>query len=55
MVNKQAKIKKKWVTLKDTVVIQSSVFRPGSDSESTLKEDQQSYEVWIIVQKSIFQ
>lgn len=32
------------MTLKDIVVTQSSVFRLGSDSQSTLREDQQSNE-----------
>lgn len=32
------------MTLKDIVVTQSSVFGLGSDSQSTLREDQQSKE-----------
>lgn len=40
------------MTLKDIVVTPSSVFRLGSDSQSTLREDQQSKEGWIIAEKS---
>lgn len=42
------------MTLKDIVVTQSSVFRLGSDSQSTLREDQQSNEGWIMAEKSRF-
>ena len=38
--------------LNPIVVTQSSIFRLGSDSQSTLREDQQSNEGWIIAEKS---
>ena len=38
--------------LNPIAVTQSSVFRLGSDSQSTLREDQQSREGWIIAEKS---